>query len=45
MTKYCVLSLRKKTEHRSPWFSTMSNAKLALNIIRNKGFKAIIYRD
>ncbi len=45
MTKYCVLFLRNKTEHRSPWFSTMSNAKLALNIIKNKGFEAVIYID
>lgn len=39
----CVVSLRDKKEHRSPWFSSKENASKALDIIRNKGFEAVIY--
>jgi hypothetical protein len=45
MKKYLVLSLRKGKEHRSPWFHSMAHARTALDIIRAKGFLAIIYVD
>ncbi len=45
MRKYCVLSVRNKNEHKSPWFTSIVNAKKALNIIRSKGFEAVIYID
>jgi len=44
-TKYCVLSVRNNKETRTPWFRSLKNAKLALQIIKAKGFRAIIYHD
>jgi len=43
--KYCVLSLRNGVEHQSPWFHSCEIVNSALQIIKAKGFRAVIYID
>ena len=47
LQQYCVLFLKNKKEHRTPWFSNETCARKALAIMQNKyGDKnVIIYQN
>jgi len=42
---YLVFYLKEKIEQHSAWFFSEERAKKALDIVRGKGYRAIIYVD
>lgn len=42
-TFYQVLYLKRGIEHHSAWFKSKDRARQALNIVKGKGYRAIIY--
>jgi hypothetical protein len=45
MKKYCVLYVRDRVEHQSPWFSNAVRAHKALASLRSRYGAAVIYVD
>lgn len=43
--QYCVLYVKDRREHRTPWFKSKERAKVALQVMQRKYGKAIIYMD